>query len=130
MEQKIQFINNKRISANLSSYTEVQVNTDKIIRSWKDSLFSFEWLLPDGRIRDLEELPFKEQAKRERIENALKSGDKIEKPVLGIGLLENIEIGMGKAEMLTLSAHGYKIIPVHIPKSNESDFQSFLSDVS
>jgi hypothetical protein len=44
-------------------------------------------------------------------------------------MMENIEIGCGRAEFLTLAAHGLKTMPVHIPKSNESDFKPFRADV-
>jgi hypothetical protein len=49
---------------------------------------------------------------------------------LGIGLQDNVEIGSERAVLLTLAALGYETMPVHIPKSNESDFKHFRADVS
>lgn len=107
-------------------YLTVTVDTAKTLENWRISLFSYEWVLPDGRIKSLEELPEKEQPKRAAIEEQLSSNAPLEMPVLGIGLMENVEIGAGRAAFLTLAAHGIKTIPVHIPKSHEDEFQAFL----
>ncbi len=70
-----------------------------------------------------------EQEKRKKIEAAIKDSAEIEMPVLGIGIMENVEIGSGRAALLTLAAQGATEMPVHIPKSCESDFKSFRTDV-
>ncbi len=126
---QIEFIDNPAIGERSDHYTIVFVDVAKTLQSWQSSLFSFEWMLPDGEIKRLEELPEKEQVRRQEVEKTLESAQPIAKPVLGIGLMENIEIGMGRAEFLTLAAHGLAKIPVHIPKSNESDFKGFLADI-
>ena len=128
-EGKVVFINNKATESRPDYYMEILVDVPAVLKSWQQSLFSHEWLSPEGRIKDLKELGISEQSKREGVETALSKGEHISKPVLGIGLLDNVEIGSGKAEFLTLAANGHKQIPVHIPKSNESDFKEFISDV-
>lgn len=110
-------------------YLDVTVDVSAILRSWRMSLFSHEWLAADGQIKEARELPASEQLKRQQVEFAMANNEALPKPVLGIGLLENIEIGAGKAEFLTLAALGHRYIPVHIPKSSESDFKAYLCDV-
>lgn len=127
--EEMTLIDNPVIKGREDYYTEITINVPSVIKSWQESLYSFEWLLSDGRIKDLKELPEAEQSKRQAIEDALSKGMPIEKPVLGIGMMDNIEIGSGKAALLTLAAHGHKQLAVHIPKSNESDFQDFRADV-
>ena len=61
----------------------------------------------------------------EEVEAALKSGRPIERPVLGIGIMDNVEIGAGKAVFLTLAAAGHKQIEVHIPSGNRDEFSPF-----
>lgn len=124
---KIDFIDNPAIKDRLRMYDTVEVSTQKVLESWRASLYSFEWLLPDGRIKSANELPEKEKEKREAVENTLKQGLSLEKPVLGIGLLENIEIGIGRHIFLTAAAYGVEKIPVHIPKSHCAEFKPFLS---
>ena len=122
-------IDNPVVKGREDYYAEVIVDLPRVVTSWKDSLYSFEWLLKDGRIKDLKELPETEQPKRQAIEDAMHNGAPIEKPVLGIGLMDNIEIGAGKAALLTLAAHGHRHLSVHIPKANESDFKGFIAEV-
>ncbi len=124
----VSFADNEAIQANRSAYAEVVVNTAAILKSWKLSLYSFEWMRPDGTIKSMDELPFREQERRRAVEDALQSGQSISRPVLGIGLMDNVEIGAGRAEFLTLAARGYHEIPVYIPKSCEKDFKPFIKN--
>ena len=121
------FIDNVAISGRADRYTVVTVDTARILASWRQSLFAFEWLLPDGRIRALNELPEGEQARRASVERALETGDSLEKPVLGIGLLDNVEIGAGRPVFLTLAAHGARALPVHVPKTHAGEFAPYLA---
>lgn len=107
-------------------YTVVKVKAPEILKSWRASLFSFEWLLPDGAIRTLDDLPLHERDKRLKIEKALKDNRPLERPVLGIGLLDNIEIGAGRDVFLTLAARGEDAIEVHIPRNAEKEFKDFI----
>jgi len=117
---------NPAVKGREDRYTLVRIDTAKTLKSWKTSLFSFEWLNPDGSIRKTDDLPMQERQKRLDAEKALKGGQPLERPVLGIGIMDNIEIGAGRATFLTLAAAGQKSIEVHIPSSNIRDFSSFL----
>lgn len=128
-ENTIKFTENPVATAEPDRYVAIQIDMAAALKSWRKSLFSFEWLHADGRIKELSELSEAEQSKRQEAERLLKTGGPILMPVLGIGIMDNIEIGCGRAELLTLAAHGVKTIPVHIPKSCESDFKAFRAGV-
>ncbi len=119
------FIDNPVVTARQDRYTTIIIDVGAVLESWRISLFSYEWLTPEGRIKNLDELPQQEQPKRQEIESRLQNGAALEMPVLGIGLMENIEIGSGRAVFLTLAAHGCKTIPVHIPVSSTKEFAPF-----
>jgi hypothetical protein len=123
--KNLDFADNHIIRGREEKYQTINIKVDSVLDSWRMSLFSYEWILPDGRIRDLTELSDNERAKRASVEKDLQQGTKLEKPILGIGLLENIEIGSGRAVFLTLAAHGCKTMPVHIPKSSIKEFAPF-----
>jgi len=123
---KLSFTDNPAIKGREKNYAEVTVSIPKIVQSWRESLFSYEWMMPDGRIKARDELPEGERPKRDAAEAAIRDGKVLEKPVLGIGLLENVEIGTGRAIVLTLAAHGVKTMPVHIPASHKDEFQPFI----
>lgn len=125
IESKLKFIDNPVIASRQTNYTTITIDVVAVLESWRISLFSYEWLYPDGRIKPIEDLPTQDQPRRQDIESRLSSGDLLEKPVLGIGLMDNVEIGAGRATFLTLAAHGCKTIPVHIPISNTKEFSPF-----
>ncbi len=104
----------------------VKVKADAVLESWRASLFSFEWLDKDGKIRAPEDMPVREREKRSAAGQQIKSGS-YDLPVLGIGLQDNIEIGSGKAVFLTLAARGDTEIEVLIPEGLEKDFAGFLA---
>lgn len=125
----IAFVNNSAAENADGKYMDITVSTARILESWRESVFSFEWLTGEGAIKAFEDLSETEKPKREAIEAKIAAGEALEKPVLGIGLQDNVEIGAGRAEFLTLAARGLTQIPVHILKSNESDFKDFLAEV-
>lgn len=108
-------------------YCDVVVDVQKALKSWQRSIFSFEWMHPDGRIKTAEELSAAEQEKRMAAERLIARSEPVPMPVLGIGIMDNIEIGSGRAEFLTLADKGYSVLPVHIPVGNKADFKPFLA---
>ena len=125
----MQFVDNPAIKDKESAYTTLTVDVLKVIKSWQASLFSFEWLRPDGSLKNIEELPENEQEKRRQVQNTLDNNRPIEKPVLGIGMLENVEIGCGRAILLTLAANGIQQLPVHVPNSHKEDFKPYSEGI-
>lgn len=122
-------IDNKAASAKPEAYTAINIDIKKTLKSWQLSLYSYEWLTPEGVIKPIDEMNEAEAQKRKDVETALNDNAPLEKPILGIGIQDNIEIGSGRAVLLTLAAQGVETLPVHIPKSNESDFKDFLAEV-
>lgn len=125
--KSVKFIDHQAKIAAPERYLDVLVQVEAVLESYQLSLFSFEWLDAAGRVKDLPGLPEKERPKRENVERALQNGAALEKPVLGIGIQDNVEIGSGRAVFLTLAALGLKRIPVHIPASNKDDFKTFVA---
>lgn len=121
----IEFTPNTLAAQDPDRYIALNIHVPAVLESWRGSLFSFEWLHPDGNIKTMNELTVPEQEKRAAAESLIASGAPVPMPILGIGVMDNIEIGTGRAEFLTLAAHGLAVMPVHIPKSCESDFKAF-----
>jgi hypothetical protein len=120
------FVDNPAVKDREAKFMKLDVKVGPVIASWRDSIFAHEWLDSEGRIKKPSEMVEKMKAKREAIENQISSGAALERPVLGIGIMDNIEIGSGKDLFLCLAAMGMTTIPVHIPKSNEKDFRMFI----
>lgn len=122
----LHFTDSPSIKGREDRYLTVRVRVKDVLKSWKKSLYSFEWLLPDGTIRTLDDLPLHERDKRLKVEKHLSSGDTLSRPVLGIGIMDNVEIGAGRDVFLTLAAKGLTDIEVHIPASNQKEFSKFI----
>lgn len=105
----------------------VKVRTSAVLDSWRNSLFAFEWLTPDGKIRSSDELPVREREKQAAILAKLEKGEKPDLPILGIGIMDNVEIGSGKAVFLTLAARGDEVIEVLVPERSKNEFTVFLA---
>lgn len=123
----LKFITNKTIATAQHIFVDVEVNVGKVLESWRESLFSFEWLDQDGNIKSEKDLSDRERPKRQEVEALLKNNQPIERPILGLGINDHVEIGSGRAILLTLADHGYDKIEVHIPKSNKDDFKKYMA---
>jgi len=119
------FRDNSALKGREDKFVKTEALVAPVLASWKDSLFAHEWLHQDGRIRKPSEMTEKMKMRRKTTEEMLESGQTLECPVLGIGILDNIEIGSGRDLFLTLAAKGIEKIPVHIPKSHIEDFRFF-----
>ncbi|MEM9470040.1 MAG: hypothetical protein AAF988_07735 [Pseudomonadota bacterium] len=122
----VQFIDNKIVRDKEGAYRTEEVMVGQILESWKFSLFSFEWLTPEGQIRDVSDLPDLEQEKYQKILTQLSNNEAVERPVLGIGVMDNIEIGSRRDVFLTLAKQGHSKISVHIPVNHLKEFTPYL----
>ena len=128
--ETITFKDSKAAQSRPDFYMPVTLNINAVLKSWQFSVFSFEWINKDASVKPLDALKERDQQKRQAVESKINNNEPIEKPVLGLGIQDTIEIGSGKAVLCTLAALGIQTIPVHIPKSNESDFKDLMAEVN
>lgn len=122
-----EFIDNPAVKGREDKFIPAIANVAAVLASWKLSLFAHEWLATDGTIKPMQQMPEGTQAKRRATKEILRTSSVLERPILGLGIFDNVEIGAGKEIFLCLAAIGAAAIPVHIPKSQEAEFQKFLS---
>ncbi len=120
------FTDNSALKGREEKFVKLEIKVAPVLASWQESIFSHEWLTPDGKIKKMSDMADKVQARRAEIDKILGGDTPLERPVLGIGILDNVEIGSGKDLFLSLAALGMTTIPVHIPKSHENDFRMFI----
>lgn len=121
----VPIFDNPGIEGKKDRYETITVDLDKVLNSWKQSLFSFEWLQPDGSIRSREDLPDNEQEKYDHVIQEIKNGNALPQPILGIGMMGNIEIGSRREILLTLYTEGVRTINVHILKQDFEEFDAY-----
>lgn len=122
----LHFIDNKAIKGREDKFTTVTVAIIPILASWKESLFAHEWVTKEGLPKPVDQLSENAREKKALIEKFLAGGVAIERPVLGLGILDNLEIGTGKDVIVTLAANNYGMVSVHIPTSHMNDFKLFI----
>ena len=120
------FIDNPCLKGREDKFIVQDVKVSPILASWRESLFAHEWLDEEGLIKPAHKMSDKVLVRREIIEKEITGKSTLPRPVLGIGVLDNVEIGTGKDLFLCLAALGMNAIPVHIPKSHEKDFRIFI----
>ncbi len=122
----IHFIPEPDLKNDEKSFITFTIDIQKVIKSFRHSVFSYEWMhTATGSLKSLDELGSKQKNERIEIENMIKNGHPIPQPILGIGLMDHIEIGTGKAIIMTLAAHGFNEMPVHIPISMFGSMHEF-----
>lgn len=123
----ISMIPSSSLQGREADYKGIVVSVPRVLSSWRHSLFAFEWLDPKGALKTKDSLPEAEREKRNSVEKAIEEGAPLECPVLGIGLLDTVEIGAGRAVFLTLAAHGFTEVEVHVPEKSFRFFKDFLA---
>lgn len=125
-ETKYKLIDNPSLKGREDKYQTIEVNLAAILESWRISLFSFEWLTPEGQIRTPNQLPEKERIKFEAVLTDYQNAQPLERPILGVGIMDNVEIGSRRDVLLTLKSQGITHLAVHIPKACFKDFTPYL----
>lgn len=122
----VTYVTHPSIMDETGAFQTLRVHLKKILENWRGSLFSFEWLHPDGTLKTRAELGPRQREQREQVEQQIHNRKPLCRPVLGIGVLECVEIGAGRDTLLTLAASGGEIIEVDVPLSMVQDFQKFV----
>ena len=125
-EPEINTISNPSIKGREGDFTTVKVDLSAVLDSWKISLFSFEWLTPEGSIREVSDLPEAERVKYESVSHQIDVGESVECPVLGIGVMDNVEIGSRRDVLLTAYSKGVRVMDAHVKTANLDDFKSYI----
>ena len=124
--QPLHLTDNPAISARADRYMTVSVDIGRVLGGWRQSLMAHEWLNSDGTLRDTDHLNMLDRDKVLKAQKAWERGEALPRPVLGIGILDNIEIGAARDIFYVLATSGAKTLEVHIPRSNQSEFRPYL----
>ena len=126
MSHNITLIDNPTLKDRADKFTLMEVDLGKIVKDWKKSPYSFEWLLPDGTVRPPEKLTTDYRHQYNNVEQVFQLNGALERPILGLGMMDNVEIGSRKEVLLTLARLGVETMDVHVPKSCADDFKKFM----
>jgi hypothetical protein len=124
---QIQQIPNPKLNGKGDVFTIKTINCAAALGSWRGSMFAHLWLDNEGRVKPAPDLQGRE---REKLAASMVAIDNkiATMPVLGIGIQDNVEIGMGVSDFIAAIHHGAHTLEVHIPISNLDEFSKFITD--
>lgn len=109
-----------------TDYIEITISPDKILRAWRLSLFAHELLNNDGSLKHENQMNGDTLLRYVEISNLIKQGETLPKPVIGIGIMDNLEIGIGREIVAAAAQHHITEIPVHMRKAQAIEIQKLL----
>lgn len=121
----ITFTDNPAIESRMERYVTLKLSTAHVLAGWRSSLMAHEWLDQNGHVRKPDTLNMLDRDKVLKAERILDGGGSLPRPVLGIGIFDNIEIGAGRDIFCLLVLKGARTIEAHVPRSNEKEFKAF-----
>lgn len=101
------------------------VDAVKVLQDWRQSLLAHELIDKNGFVKGDDDITETRLSKRDVVRLRMENGEALEKPILGIGLFDNIEIGAGSDTLATLVMEGVTVLPVHVRSSQLADFKAF-----
>jgi hypothetical protein len=107
-------------------YIEMTFNPALILKAWALSMFAHEILTHEGDIRDEKNMNEATLAKFLQAQDAFKKGEKIPKPIIGVGIMDNIEIGIGRETVAAALALNIRELPIHTRQGQAEEVKSLI----
>ena len=123
------FIDHEIVRRTPNDYTEMQLHPDKILKAWALSLFAHEVLEKNGAVKTEDKMSDTTLEKFISARHAFEKGEEVTKPVIGVGIMDNIEIGIGREIVAAAKIMSLTEIPVIIRKSQLSDIEKLLKQM-
>lgn len=111
-------------------YTTLWLDLNLVLDSWRQSLWAFEWLRPDGTLKSLDDLTPDRAHARTEWEKKIKTGQPLPQPILGVGEFQCVEIGAERALVAALASLGYARFAAHIPTAMTGFFKKLTAKPS
>ena len=112
-----------------SDYIEIKLKPDAVLKAWSLSMFAHEILNQNGDVKKETEMS---AITLDKYLNAIESFKKNEgniKPIIGIGIMDNIEIGVGREIVAAAKIILLDKIPIHVRKAQEKEIRELLLSV-
>ena len=123
----ITFYDHEVVQKAPNDYIEIILSPQKILSAWAISLFAHELLNPDGTIKPQKAMNANTLHKFIEISDDMKRGEIIPKPVIGIGIMDNLEIGIGREIIVLAAQNNIQKIPVHVRKAQSREIEKLLN---
>ncbi len=121
------FVDHPNVSGgNKDAYIDAVLDLDKALPSWRQSLLAYNWLTSDGHAKPVETLGAAQKEKYDEAVALLSAQQSLPKPIIGIGMIDNVEVGSGAAIIVLMAHQGFTQIPVHVRAAMSKKLMKFM----
>lgn len=122
----VEFYNHEVVQNAPSDYVEGCYTPGQILKAWQTSLFAHELLAKDGTLKAQKDMHESTLEKFINASDAIKRSEALPKPIIGVGIMDNIEIGIGREIIAASLALGIESIPVNMRVAQAEDIVKML----
>lgn len=126
MEFNPQFYDHEVVQKTPEDYREMNISPEKVLTCWQSSMFACEILDKSGKVKPEGDMAPETLKKYLDAVEMIKRSESIPKPILGIGLMDNIEIGIGREIIAAAANLNLSNIPLHIRNAQADDIEKVL----
>lgn len=120
------FYDHEIVQRSPSDYLELSISPSIILTAWSQSMFAHEILSKDGTIKPNTQMSEATLDLFLKAQDMLKRDEPVAKPVLGVGIMDNVEIGVGREIVAAAYVLGLSVMPVHVRKGQADDIKTLL----
>jgi hypothetical protein len=120
------FTDHEIVQKDPEKYIEMECRPSDILKAWSLSSHAHELLDKQGEVLDKSVMNDVTLAKYITACDALKKGEAIAKPVIGIGIMDNLEIGIGREIIAAACVMGIDQILTHVRKAQHNEIRKFF----
>lgn len=125
-DQNFKWVSCKGAQDNPDKYVVMQLDLSKLVDSWAMSIVAHEWL-KNGKLKTHKDLQDHLQEEWTTAFEHAQSAKTLVRPILGIGVLDNVEIGTNRAILSVADHLELPSIEVLVPKAMKDLFVTFKS---
>ena len=119
------WVSSRAVQDHPNPYAVLSIDMNKAVESWRQSIIAHEWLSKDGAFKGIDALSAPLKTQWEESLARAESGYEIERPILGLGVLDNIEIGTNRSILSVADHLGIDSIEVVVPEGMVKLFKEF-----
>lgn len=122
------FYNHEVVQQSPDDYVEMTLSPRVILDAWSLSMFAHELLNKDGSVKAEDGMGEETLSKYLDALEALKRGEDVAKPVIGIGIMDGVEIGIGREIIAACATLSINEMPFHVRKAQADEVKNALND--
>lgn len=120
------FYDHEVVRRSPADYVEMRLSPSALLKAWSLSMFAHEMLANDGTVKPVDCMNTETLEKLLYAQDAMKKGEAVAKPIIGVGIMDNIEIGIGREIVVAAQTMNIPEIPVHARQAQAREITKLM----